>query len=419
MAEHDISAAPPNGGPRVAIIGGGPIGLEAAARAAALEWPFDVYEAGEIATHVRQWGHVVLFTPFSMNHSDLGIETIRRDNPDYAPPLADAMLSGRDHVRAYLAPLAGSSALEDHVHTGHRVVSIGRWGLLKSQYLGDERRGGRSFRLLIQTADGVERIAQADVVIDASGTYGNHNWVGNGGIPAVGERSAAAFIDYHLEDINAARKADFSGKHIVLVGAGYTAATSIVELEKLVHSDTRTRVVWMTAGDRNPPIREIPRDSLFARGQLARRANAIALASHPRITHIPSVTVEKIETHAHNTVVVHAADVHCNHQLFEVHRVLANVGYHPDRSLYRELHVHECYATMAPMKLAATLRKQDVHDCLERKPTPEETLVTPEPNFFILGAKSFGRDATFLLATGIAQVDKVFTRLAARRAERV
>jgi hypothetical protein len=30
-----------------------------------------------------------------------------------------------------------------------------------------------------------------DAVVDASGSYGNHNWIGMGGVPAVGERSLA------------------------------------------------------------------------------------------------------------------------------------------------------------------------------------------------------------------------------------
>jgi hypothetical protein len=37
------------------------------------------------------------------------------------------------------------------------------------------------------------------------------------------------------------------------------------------------------------------------------------------------------------------------------------------------------------------------------------TLRNPEPNFFILGAKSYGRHSHFLLRTGFEQVREVFT----------
>ncbi|WP_181009321.1 hypothetical protein [Streptomyces sp. SM11] len=50
----------------VAILGAGPVGLDAALACADAGWPFTVYEAAEtVAAHVRAWGHVRLFTePF-------------------------------------------------------------------------------------------------------------------------------------------------------------------------------------------------------------------------------------------------------------------------------------------------------------------------------------------------------------------
>ena len=65
--------------PHVAVLGAGPIGLEAALAVAERGWPFTVYEAApHIAAHVRDWGHVRLFTPWDMNVS----ERMRRALPD-------------------------------------------------------------------------------------------------------------------------------------------------------------------------------------------------------------------------------------------------------------------------------------------------------------------------------------------------
>jgi hypothetical protein len=36
-----------------------------------------------------------------------------------------------------------------------------------------------------------------------------------------------------------------------------------------------------------------------------------------------------------------------------------------------------------------------------------DTLRVPEPNFFVLGMKSYGRNSTFLLRAGYEQVDEV------------
>ena len=50
---------------RIAILGAGPIGLEAALAAAERGMPFTLYEAAPRGgRHVRDWGHVRLFTPW-------------------------------------------------------------------------------------------------------------------------------------------------------------------------------------------------------------------------------------------------------------------------------------------------------------------------------------------------------------------
>ena len=89
--------------------------------------------------------------------------------------------------------------------------------------------------------------------------------------------------------------------------------------------------------------------------------------------------------------------------------IVANVGFRPSHQLYEELQIHECYATQGPMKLAAALLGQTSADCLDQKSCGPQTLLNQEPNFYILGAKSYGRNSNFLLRTGFDQVREVFT----------
>ncbi|MFQ5412849.1 MAG: FAD-dependent oxidoreductase [Phycisphaerae bacterium] len=402
-------------GRRIAVIGAGPIGLEAALRAARDDWHVDVYDATGVGGHIARWGHVVLFTPFSMNHSPHGVQAIRAAGGGGDLPLPDAFITGRDYVDRYLTPLSRTAALAGTVHERHRVIGVARSGMLKGEDVAGHKRMQTPFRLLIEDPKGAEYTADADVVIDASGTYGQHNWLGSGGIPAVGERRAGARISYGLDDITGRDRHLYTACHTLLIGAGYSAATSIVELAKLVDDDRRTRVIWITKSLRDPPIREIPDDRLYARAHLARSANAIATQVHPRIRYVSGAMVDRLEPAPHGAVAVHVTRVSGERHVFEVHRVIANVGYHPDRSLYRELHVHECFATMGPMKLAAALAGEPVADCLQRKPAGGDALTNPEPDFFVLGAKSYGRDPTFLMQTGIAQVDEVFSLLTGAR----
>ena len=63
------------------------------------------------------------------------------------------------------------------------------------------------------------------------------------------------------------------------------------------------------------------------------------------------------------------------------------------------------------MKLAAALLGSAGGDCLAQESHGAEALANPEPGFFILGSKSYGRNNTFLLRTGWQQVDDVFGSL--------
>jgi len=94
-----------------------------------------------------------------------------------------------------------------------------------------------------------------------------------------------------------------------------------------------------------------------------------------------------------------------------VERLIANVGYTPDNALYRELQIHECYASLGPMRLAAALAGQRGADCLKLAGQGPDALRNPEPNFYILGAKSYGRNSHFLLRLGFEQVRDVFALL--------
>ena len=54
-----------------------------------------------------------------------------------------------------------------------------------------------------------------------------------------------------------------------------------------------------------------------------------------------------------------------------------------------------------PIGIAAALARQAGGDCLTMSPSGPAALKTTEPNFYVLGAKSYGRAPTFLLLTGL------------------
>lgn len=396
---------------RIAIIGAGPIGIEAALHAHKRGFDVNVYEAGEVGSNVTSWGHVTLFTPFELNSSTLGRTFVREHAKGAVLPLSDVFLTGREFVDAYLKPLAQGTPLHERVHTHHRVIAVGRPPLLKPQDVEGGRRQTLPFRLLIQPERAEEFSTEADIVIDASGTYPRHNWVGDGGIPAIGERAAGDLISYELVDPVGADRSTYAGRTVAVVGAGYSAATTLLALDRLIRDGTGTRVVWITNSDRNPPIRAIPNDRLVGRQQLAHRANQLAKNGNSAIVHCRNASVIAIRTTPGDGVNIEVRNSRGATEIFEVDRIIANVGYQPDNTIHRELHVHECYATGAPMKTAAALLADAGVDSLDRKITGVDSLLNPEPGFFVLGVKSYGRDPSFLMKNGMDQIRELFSFL--------
>ena len=50
-------------------------------------------------------------------------------------------------------------------------------------------------------------------------------------------------------------------------------------------------------------------------------------------------------------------------------------------------------------------------DCLQQAAPGPDQLKSPEPNFYVIGSKSYGRDPSFLLRTGHQQVEAVTSLL--------
>ncbi|MFO0927462.1 MAG: monooxygenase [Gemmataceae bacterium] len=349
-----------------------------------------------------------------MNSTALGRAAIRGYSPRQALPGEGDIVTGREHVAAYLEPLAASPALAGQIETGTTVLAVGRAGLLKEDLAGDPRRATHPFRLLLRAADGQERVEEADVVIDCTGCYGNGRSLGDGGIPAGGELAAREHIASGLEDVLGERVKHYSDKTVLVVGAGHSAATTVCLLAELAKRHPATWIVWLARAAGSQPIRRVLNDPLRERDLIAARANMLATRGEGHVEFHAQAIVETIEFYGPNDGFVVQARVAGETKSWQVDRLIANVGYGPDLSLARELQVQECSATFAPTGLAATLLKHAGTDSTAIPPPPAAALRTGEPNYYVLGAKSYGRQSNFLMRTGFEQVRDVFTLIAAK-----
>jgi hypothetical protein len=389
--------------PRIAILGAGPTGLEAALAAAEGGFPFTLYEAAPgVAGNVRAWGHVRLFTPWEMNVSP----RMRRhlESAGVEVPGGSGCPRGRELAERLLEPVAGLPEISPNLRLGTRVLALGREGLLKHEEIATAERGSRPFRILVAGPDGRERVENADVVIDATGTWGRPNSLGDGGIPAAGERTFDGEIRRHLPDLS--QEAGYwAGQTVLLAGAGHSAQTAARDLAGLAGEVPGTRVIWILRSS-DPCWGTQEGDPLPERAGLAAEAAALASGASPAVEARRGAVVEEIaKPNGRYEVTLRNG---AGRERVLVDRILSLTGYVGDNELYRQLQVHECYATCGPIKLSAALLGAGSGDCLAQTSHGAETLTNPEPGFFILGSKSYGRNNTFLMRTGWEQVGEVF-----------
>ncbi|MEX2529168.1 MAG: NAD(P)-binding protein [Gemmatimonadota bacterium] len=396
--------------PRAAILGSGPVGLDAALAAVERGFRVRVYEAGETpAANVRSWEHVRLFSPWRMNVSprmERALEEVGAEldvDPEDSP-------TGREFADHVLDPLWGAGPAAGTLHLSSRVVAVGREGVLKHEAIGSPERGRLPFRILLSDPAGREWIEHADVVFDCTGKYGNPNPMGESGIPAPGERRLLDKIVRRIPDLP--READaWSGRTTLLVGAGHSAQTAARDLAKLASAGDGTRVVWAVR-DEEPDWGRVADDPLPLRRELAESSGRIEAGAFLGVELRRGVGVDRLEGSG-GDVTVRLLSSTGDTEEIRVDRILALTGGVGDHSLYRQLQIHECYATSGPMKLSAALLGGGAGgDCLDQGTHGVETLTNPEPGFFILGDKSYGRNNTFLMRTGWGQVNEVFASLA-------
>jgi flavin-dependent dehydrogenase len=145
--------------PRIAILGAGPIGLEAALYARYLGYPAQVFEKGDAcAASVRLLAEKAL-EKFEKLASRLGCSALRAQDADWRPPAAGTVLTAAEWCEKYLTPLAQSDLVADVLQLRQVVVGIRR----------HDREDDASFEVCVRTAGGSEAIHEADIVIDATG----------------------------------------------------------------------------------------------------------------------------------------------------------------------------------------------------------------------------------------------------------
>jgi thioredoxin reductase len=381
----------------VVVIGAGPQGLAAAAHLTERGVPVIVLEAGvSAATAVREWGHVRLFSEWS-ELVDAAAARLLEPTGWTAP--TRGFPTGAQWVSGYLAPLA--DALGEGVRYGARVVGVSRRG---RDRLVDAARAEQPFTVHVEHANGGEERLDARAVIDATGTWASPNPAGADGLPALGERAVSELLDYRIPDYR--HRTRYEGTHNVVVGSGHSAVTAVIALGRIARRDPSTRVTWvLRRGAVGNTFGGGAADELPARGRLGITAREFVDAG--LIELVTGFRVERIDRDGER-VVLTSED---GRSLAPADHVAVLTGFRPDLSFLSELRLELDPTLQAPVRIAAEI-DPNIHSCGSVAATGAADLAQPEADFYLVGAKSYGRAPTFLAMTGYEQVRSVVAEVA-------
>ncbi|CAI9387501.1 FAD-dependent oxidoreductase [Microbacterium sp. T2.11-28] len=386
----------------VVVIGAGPIGLAAAAQLADRGIPFVVLEAGPVvAANVREWGHTRLFSPWK--HLVDPVARRLLEATGWTLPDPERAPTGAELVARYLEPLAALDAIAPHVRTGVTVTGVTREGMDRTR---SRRRDGVPFAVRIvgdvPGDDGDDQLS-ARSVIDASGTYRTPNSLSSDGLPLRGMGEIADAVTPALPDVLGRDRSRFAGRRTTVVGAGHSAANTLLALAQLAEEEPDTSVTWLIRNSRAARVTSSPDDELADRARLGGRVEDAVAAG--RVAMLDGFEILRARRGGDGAAVLvgrrrgeaatHETDV-----------VVNATGFRPDLAALREMRLELDPIVEAPVRLAPLI-DPNVHSCGTVEPHGFRELTHPEPGFFIVGMKSYGRAPTFLLATGYEQVRSV------------
>ena len=381
----------------VAVIGGGPVGLAAAAHLLEKGETPIVLEAGPaVGAAIREWSHVRLFSPWKY----LVDSAARRllEPTGWTMPDPEHLPTGGELVELYLDPLARNDALAPHIRLGSRVKSVSRRGFDKVKTTG---RADAPFELVVTSADGMTERLLARAVIDASGTWFAPNPLGASGLVAEGEVEHAGRIRYGIPDALGRERQRYAGRRTLVVGSGHSAFNALLDLTALAQEEPRTEVVWaVRRQDVGLMFGGGTKDQLEARGALGARLERIVRDGRVRLVS----GFRAVRVKAQGTALAIESDD--GSTIGAIDQIVVATGFRPDLTLARELRLDLDPWLEAPKELAPLI-DPNVHSCGTVYPHGATELAHPEQDYFVVGMKSYGRAPTFLLLTGYEQVRSV------------
>ena len=363
---------------------------------------------------MSEWGHIRLFSPWSELVDPVAAALL--DGSGWEAPVATAYPTGDEWVTGYLQPLADALEKTDEVEVryGHRVVGVTRFG---RDRLVDSGREDEPLVLQVRHRP----------------RHRAHHRLGRGRrLRHLGrtQPARAATASPH-----SARPPTPTGSATASptcaasrAGSGTPASTSSSPARE---PPLRTRSSSSPTSPNPHPALGSPgwsvgrasgnafgggdNDQLEARGALGKSAErAAGSGAVTARTSFRTASVEQ-QTDGRLTVTDFGGQT-----VTDVDEIVAVTGFRPDLAFLSEVRLDLDPVLQSPRTLAPLI-DPNVHSCGTVYPHGAKELVQPEPGFYLVGMKSYGRAPSFLTLTGCEQVRSVVAAIAGdhEAAERV
>jgi len=363
----------------IAIIGGGPVGIEAAIYARFLGYFVSIFEQRRVAHRMLDWHDRTLAATVEECTTPMGHAAIAAQNPEYVRRPASDVFTGRSYAEEYLLPLAKTDLLFDDIHFLSPVVDVSRCRTFVTDAIEKQERCNDEFRILVDGRHRGPWVSRADVVIDCRGQSQKPSGVAPGGGLAIGESTLRDTFLLHAPMDRKFEAKSVVGKHVCLVGLSIRACLFATEYLHQFGDDAASRLTWVVRPDRT-------KDS-----------EAVAKALH---------TIEAKE--AHNVVVLETLGVE------QIHRNEAGtylMKFLRDDDSIVEM---QCDA-IASMTIGRTCSLSSELMASSTQMVGCPNFVTSEPGYYVLRGGSIEDGAGVGLSESFRNIRELFAILAGRQ----
>lgn len=336
-----------------------------------------IFEKGsQIASSMREWGHVSLFTTWEES-MDVVVKKLLANN-NIELPVENTCPTGGEFVKRYLKPLTNIDVIKRNLFTNTEVQSI------TAQNETDEAQ----FRIEYVQRN-TPKMVESKVVIDASGSWGNFNSITD-------QDFINSKIYYGIPSIGYISK-NYQNKNLAVIGNGHSAMNSILAIQQ----NSNSKIDWIIRSEK----------AKFGLSKVGGRSSELeqsiaALIDSGSIRLINNFDTDKIEVSQSSKYLLSSVNK-LNSGPYDY--VIANTGAIPNYQILKNINLDLDSKFQTASKLANQIDPK-LHSCDTVSYTFADTIITHQ-NYYVVGMKSFGKASNFLLSSGYKILDEMIDYL--------